>query len=163
MAKIYISLGSNIKPQEYLSLGLQNLTSIFGELVASSTYGSEAVGFNGRNFLNMVVCAETNLNVTDVIKALKKIELNNGRLPNAQKCEPRTLDLDLLLYDDLVMDLPIVLPREDITKYAFVLWPLAEIAPKQKHPLFEQSFDKMWSSFDHKNQRIWLATESIPK
>lgn len=161
MAQVYISLGSNIEAEKYLQFGLQALKLQFGPLIQSSIYESESVGFNGNNYLNMVVCAQTTMTVDNTLMTLKQIELNNGRLPNAQKLAPRTLDLDLLLYDDLIADSPVTLPRGDITKHAFVLWPLAEITPHGRHPVLKKTYGEIWASFDSHKQKIWPISPPI--
>ncbi|MGI2257840.1 2-amino-4-hydroxy-6-hydroxymethyldihydropteridine diphosphokinase [Shewanella sp. GXUN23E] len=162
MATIYISLGSNIEPLAHLTAGLQDLSRHFGPLTLSSLYESEAVGFNGTNFLNMVAAAQTALPVAEVVRIFKQIELDNGRLPGAKKFAPRTLDLDLLLYDDLVCDAPVALPRAEITENAFVLWPLAELAPTLEHPVCKLSYRALWQAYD-KPQKLWPIAHSWPE
>ncbi|MGL4475992.1 MAG: 2-amino-4-hydroxy-6-hydroxymethyldihydropteridine diphosphokinase, partial [Shewanella sp.] len=78
MASIFISLGSNIQPEHYLWQGLHDLAQQFGALTLSSVYESEAVGFDGGNFLNMVVAAETSLPVSEVVSLFKTIEAAHG-------------------------------------------------------------------------------------
>jgi len=154
MAQIYISLGTNINRDFYLNQGLNTLQQVFGELTLSSLFESEAVGFSGSNFYNMVIGITTSLTVTEAALALRKIEFDNGREQNAKKFSPRTLDLDLLLYDDLVLDKPVQIPRDEITKNAFVLWPLAEIAAQLKHPLLQQSYQQLWQEYDQTSQQL---------
>lgn len=162
MARIYISLGSNIEPARYLKAGLRALRAHFGPLQLSSMYESEAVGFNGRNFLNMVACAETELNIAEVVAQFKQIEQNHGRLMGAKKFSPRTLDIDLLLYDDVVCQTPVILPRVEIVSNAFVLWPLAEIAPDVIHPLQHKTYAAMWDEYDKTSQQLWPVTFEWP-
>lgn len=154
-ATIYISLGSNIEPAKYLQSGLDCLQREFGELTLSSVYESEAVGFEGSNFLNMVVAAQTDLDVAEVNHLFKQIEAENGRKSGDKKFSPRTLDLDLLLYDELILNSPVELPRSEILTNAFVLWPLAEIAPALEHPIAKQSYAKMWQAYDKTKQKLW--------
>ncbi|MCL2913462.1 2-amino-4-hydroxy-6-hydroxymethyldihydropteridine diphosphokinase [Shewanella corallii] len=161
MAKIYISLGSNIEPVAHLTAGLRDLTRHLGQLELSSVYESEAVGFDGTNFLNMVAAADTSLSVAELNSLFKQIERDNGRLPSAKKFAPRTLDLDLLLYDDLVCDSPIVLPRAEITENAFVLWPLAEIAPERVHPTTGLNYQSLWDAYN-KPQKLWVIELTWP-
>ncbi len=155
MAKIYISLGSNIEPVRYLKAALIDLDYHFDELVLSSVFESEAVGFDGTNFLNMVVAAETELSIEDVVARFKQIEQDHGRVVGAKKFAARTLDLDLLLYDDIVCQKPIVLPRAEILYNAFVLWPLAEIAPELQHPVVLESYQSLWNEYDKSQQKLW--------
>ncbi|GIU22467.1 2-amino-4-hydroxy-6-hydroxymethyldihydropteridine diphosphokinase [Shewanella schlegeliana] len=155
MAKIFISLGSNIDPEHHLKAALTDLTDHFGELEMSSVFESEAVGFEGSNFLNMVVAAQTELSIEEVVSTFKLIEQAHGRVKGAKKFAPRTLDLDLLLFDDTVSQQPIELPRAEILYNAFVLWPLAEIAPSLNHPVVKQSYQTLWGSYDKSQQSLW--------
>ncbi|MCL1078157.1 2-amino-4-hydroxy-6-hydroxymethyldihydropteridine diphosphokinase [Parashewanella spongiae] len=154
MAQIYISVGSNIEPDKYIRSGTKALETIFGKLILSSIYQSEAVGFEGGDFLNSVVGATTDLSVAEVVEVLKTIEKNNGRKSNAIKFSSRTLDLDLLLYDDQICMHPVQLPRPEITYNAFVLWPMAEIAPELIHPETHQDFQSMWEDYDKASQNL---------
>jgi 2-amino-4-hydroxy-6-hydroxymethyldihydropteridine diphosphokinase len=152
MARLYISLGSNVERQHHVTAGLNALEQLFGPLTLSSLFASKAVGFDGAEFYNMVVGASTELNITKVATALRDIEFANGRQIDAKKYSPRTLDLDLLLFDDLILDYPAQIPRAEITENAFVLWPLAEVAPELKHPILKQSYQQLWQAYDKKQQ-----------
>ncbi|MDD5267476.1 MAG: 2-amino-4-hydroxy-6-hydroxymethyldihydropteridine diphosphokinase [Methylococcales bacterium] len=152
MPKGYISIGSNIDKDKNILASLQTLEHHFGELTTSSIYESEPVGFTGDTFYNLVVGFNSELSVKEVAKQLRQIELDNGRTRNCQKFSPRTLDLDLLLYDDLVInDGRLQIPRDEIERYAFVLEPLAEIAPNLKHPISHISYADLWEKFDKTN------------
>ncbi|MCL1144994.1 2-amino-4-hydroxy-6-hydroxymethyldihydropteridine diphosphokinase [Shewanella marinintestina] len=155
MAKIFISLGSNIEPERHLKAALTDLDYHFEQLELSSVFESEAVGFDGTNFLNMVVAAETELSIAEVVSTFKQIEQDHGRVKGAKKFAPRTLDLDLLLYDDIVSSQPIELPRAEILYNAFVLWPLAEVAPSLLHPVVNQSYQTLWNNYDKQQQSLW--------
>ncbi len=157
MARLYISLGSNVDRHHNVSTGLTALKLIFGDLTLSSLFASKAVGFDGAEFYNMVVGATTELTIEQVATALRNIEFANGREIDAKKYSPRTLDLDLLLYDDLVLDTPAQIPRAEITENAFVLWPLAEVAPLVKHPLLKKSFQQLWQMYDKSKQQITIV------
>lgn len=157
MARLYISLGSNVERQEYVSKGLIALEALFGELTLSSLFASEAVGFEGAEFYNMVIGATTKLSVEQVAKALREIEFAHGRQANAKKYSPRTLDLDLLLFDDLILETPAQIPRNEITENAFVLWPLAEVAPQLKHPQLNQSYQQLWQAYDKSQQQLTIV------
>ena len=125
MTRIYISLGSNIEREHHIRAGLDALHAEFGELTVSRVFESEAVGFAGRPFYNLVVGADTDLPLATLCQRLRAMEFAHGREPDAKKFAPRTLDLDLLLYGNLVCDVPVALPRGEILTNAFVLWPLA--------------------------------------
>ncbi|MGS0681328.1 2-amino-4-hydroxy-6-hydroxymethyldihydropteridine diphosphokinase [Shewanella sp. 125m-7] len=163
MATIFISLGSNIEPERHLKAALTDLDYHFDSLKLSSVFESEAVGFEGTNFLNMVVAAETEMSIADVVSTFKQIEQDHGRVKGAKKFAARTLDLDLLLYDDTVSTQPIELPRAEILYNAFVLWPLAEIAPSLTHPVVKQSYQTLWDDYDKSQQSLWPVEFSWTK
>jgi len=156
MATIYISIGSNINPAENIQLALDDLNNAFGEIVCSSHYESKAVGFEGDNFINLVVRAKTGLDISAVADRLHEIEDRHGRDRSGPKFSSRTLDLDLLLYDDEIFEQgKLKIPRDEILFNAFVLRPLAELAPDLKHPLEHKSYAELWSTFDKESQPLW--------
>ncbi|WP_429101715.1 2-amino-4-hydroxy-6-hydroxymethyldihydropteridine diphosphokinase [Aeromonas veronii] len=165
MTTIYISLGSNIERDSHIRAGLDALHAEFGELRVSRVFESEAVGFNGRPFYNLVAAAETDLPLVTVCQRLRAMEFAHGREPDAKKFAPRTLDLDLLLYGGLVCDTPLVLPRGEVLTNAFVLWPLAELAPKLRHPVDGRTMGELWQAYDKASQQLcpipfhWEACE----
>lgn len=134
----------------------------FNDLVHSSVFESEAVGFAGNNFYNSVVGATTDMPLANVCSLLKQIEHNNGRTANDKKFSPRTLDLDLLFYDDVICDSPAQLPRDEITKNAFVLQPLAEVAPHFYHPVAQQTIAELWREYNNPQQKLWKVEFSNP-
>lgn len=154
-ARIFISLGSNIEPVRYIKAALSELSDHFSNLLCSSVFESESVGFEGGNFLNMVVAADTDLSICEVVTVFKKIEQAHGRIASAKKFSDRSLDLDLLLYNDVVGQDPIELPRAEILTNAFVLWPLAEIAPELVHQVVGQSYQSLWDEYDKTQQKLW--------
>jgi 2-amino-4-hydroxy-6-hydroxymethyldihydropteridine diphosphokinase len=155
MATIYISLGSNINREQNTRAGVAALQQAFGELNLSSVYESEAVGFDGNAFYNMVIACEVDTPVHETNQILRDIEDANGRDRSGPKFSSRTLDLDLLLYDDLILDEKgLKLPRGEILKNAFVLWPLAEIAPQLKHPETKTRYAELWAAFDKNRENL---------
>ncbi|HEY8159695.1 MAG TPA: 2-amino-4-hydroxy-6-hydroxymethyldihydropteridine diphosphokinase [Methylobacter sp.] len=149
MTRGYISIGSNIDKDKHIPASLSALEQAFGELTTSSIYESEPVGFTGDVFYNLVVGFDSDLEVKAVAKQLRQIELDNGRTPDSRKFAARTLDLDLILYGDLIVnDGRLQIPRNEIEHYAFVLEPLAEIAPTLKHPISHLSYAELWDKFD---------------
>jgi len=155
MARIYISLGSNIDRDRNTRAGVMALRQRFGELELSSVYESEAVGFDGDAFYNMVIACEVDEDVHSVNRALAEIEDAHGRDRSGPRFSSRTLDLDLLLYDDLVLDENgLRLPREEILKNAFVLWPLAEIAPQLVHPVTGKTYAELWENFEKSRETL---------
>jgi len=155
VARIYISLGSNIERDRNTRAGIKALRERFGELELSSVYESEAVGFEGDAFYNMVIACDTGEDVHTANRALAEIEDVHGRDRSGPRFSSRTLDLDLLLYDDLVLDEQgLRLPREEILKNAFVLWPLAEIAPQLVHPVTGKTYAELWADFDKSKENL---------
>jgi len=154
MAQIYISLGSNINREHYVEQGLTALTATFGHLSLSSLFESEAIGFAGAPFYNMVIGIVTDKSLAQVVLLLREIEFANGRTVDAKKFSPRTLDLDLLLFDDLVLSTPAQIPRDEITKNAFVLWPLAELAANIKHPIEKLTYQQLWQAYNKSSQQL---------
>lgn len=156
MARIYISIGSNIEPATNVQQAVKVLREHFADVQTSPVYESEAVGFAGSNFLNLVVAASTELDVRAANELLHKIEDEYGRDRSGPRFSSRTIDLDLLLFDDLVINEPgLEIPRDEILHNAFVLWPLADIAPAVIHPQQGKTMAELWQAFDKDSQKLW--------
>ena len=140
----YLSLGSNVSPEKNIQFALDELVEIFGETVSSSIYKTKAVGFKGSDFLNLVVKIETSLDPERVIDRLHGIEEMTGRITGTKAFNDRTLDIDVLTYDDYI-NLDLNIPRDEILKYGFVLEPLAELNPEGLHPIERVTFMELWS------------------
>ncbi len=155
MARVYISIGSNIDREKHVTAALDQLRAWFAELTLSSVYESEAVGFDGDPFYNLVVGIDTHLTVAELSARFKQLEADNGRRRDVPKFSGRTLDLDILTYDQEVGELSgVELPRGEILNNAFVLLPLAEIAPAEIHPVRCESYHSLWQAYD-RNQKLW--------
>ncbi len=156
MTTVYLSLGSNIERQRNIAAALDALADNFGELIVSTVYESEAVGFKGDNFYNLVVAIQTQLPVGELSNCLKSIEDKNGRTRLGPKFSGRTLDIDILTYGLFFGEIDgVELPRDEITKNAFVLCPMAEIAGLDLHPELKQSYEELWQAYDHASQHLW--------
>lgn len=154
MTRGYISVGSNIDKELNILSSLRALSQFFGDLIISSTYESEPVGFSGDTFYNLIVGFDSELDVKTITKQLRQIELDHGRTRDCKKFSARTLDLDLILYGDLIIsDGRLQIPRDEIERYAFVLEPLAEIAGDLKHPVSKISYRELWEKFDKTDLR----------
>jgi 2-amino-4-hydroxy-6-hydroxymethyldihydropteridine diphosphokinase len=154
VAQVYVSVGSNIDRERNIAAALDALRKLYGELQLSSVYESDAVGFHSEPFYNLVLGFATEQTPQTVQSELHRIEDRLGR-QRTGALSARTLDLDLLLYDDVVMsEGKLVLPRDDINRYAFVLGPLAEIAATARHPVSGVSYADMWAAFDDSKQAL---------
>lgn len=155
MTRVYIGIGSNIDRVARIGAALDRLAATFGELVLSPVYETEAIGFAGNPFLNLVACFDTNLTVGELQAVLRAIERDNGYRGGSAKFSDRMLDLDLLTYGDAcgVVD-GVTLPRSDIVDYAYVLWPLADIAGEVKHPALGVSYLELKEKFAGA-QKLW--------
>jgi len=153
VTEVFLGLGSNIQRDKNLCAGLDALADFLTGLRISPVFESEAVGYKGEPFYNLVIQAQTDLPLLELSRRLKTIEANNGRYaPNRQGLP---LDIDVLLYGDTVgSEHGIVLPRAEILKNAFVLWPLALLAPNHIHPEQKQTFAMLWQAMP-KTQKLW--------
>ncbi|MDZ7747987.1 MAG: 2-amino-4-hydroxy-6-hydroxymethyldihydropteridine diphosphokinase [Halofilum sp. (in: g-proteobacteria)] len=149
MERVHVSIGSNVDREANLRGALEALHARFGPLAVSTIYECPAVGFEGEAFLNAVAAFDSDEPVADVHAALRAIEDRFGRDRAQPKFSPRTLDLDLLLYGDRILRAgPLVLPRPEIGRVAFVLGPLAELAGDHPHPVHGEPFTALWARFD---------------
>ena len=156
MARVYLSIGSNIQRQHYITRCLDTLNKEFGELSISSIYESEAVGFDADPFYNLVIGLDTHMSLSVLYRCLRAIEYDNGRSIDAVKFSSRTLDIDILTYDDFIGGFEGgQLPRAELTKSAFVLWPMAELEPDKFHPEEKVSYNQLWQRFDCSEQALW--------
>lgn len=154
--QIFVSIGSNIDRYQHITAALNALHKVFGALLISSIYESEAVGFDGDNFLNLVVGFNSGLSITELDAQLKTIEDENGRKRTGPKFSARTLDIDILTVDDCCGIFEgIELPRAEILENAFVLLPLAEIAAGQVHPAVNKTYQALWDAYDKQRQKLW--------
>lgn len=154
MTRVYVSIGSNVEPARHVHIALDALRERYGELVVSPVYRTAAVGFDGDDFLNLVVGFETADGIRQVDAVLDAIESSAGRDRAAPRFAPRTLDLDLLLFGDAVLDDDgIRVPRREITEYAFMLRPLADIASQLQHPVLGRSMVELLHAREFADQR----------
>lgn len=149
METVYLGLGSNVDAENNLALGLAELRKAYGSLRLSPVYRSPPVGFQGEDFLNLVVVLQTGDSPRDIHARIEHIHDLAGRVRSEDAFIARTLDIDLLLYGDLVLtDGKIRVPRDDVLDYSFVLRPLAELAPALRHPVTGETMLAHWQAFD---------------
>lgn len=145
--RVYIGLGSNVDREKNILLAIREMRRVFGELKLSPVYESAAVGFDGSDFLNLVTGFDTDNDVAEVVKALRAIEDSLGRDRTQPRFSPRPIDLDLLTYDELEVDVPgIQIPRQEILQNSFVLKPLQDIAPDTLHPVEGKTYRQLWQA-----------------
>jgi len=146
---VYVAVGSNVEPERNLALATRELRREFPDVRFSPWYRNRAVGFEGADFINLVAGFNTTLPVGAVVVRLQAIESLCGRPREAPRWAPRSMDLDILLFGDMVCDEPrLKLPRPDLLKRAFMLGPLAALAPDLVHPLEKVTIAELWRRFD---------------
>ena len=153
LSTVFLGLGSNTGRHEHLTAALDALAAFLVDVRCSPVFESEPVGFRGGVFFNLTVTAQTDLPLAELDRRLKAIEAANGRYAPDRKGLP--LDIDVLLYDDLVGDFDgLQLPRAEILRNAFVLWPLSLLAPQARHPGEGRSFSALWQAA-RIEQKLW--------
>ena len=149
MPAVYVAAGSNVAPARHIADAVSQLAREFPGVRFSPWYRNRAAGFEGDDFINLVAGFETALPVRAVIGKLQAIEARCGRPREAPRWAPRSMDLDVLLYGDLVLDEPgLKLPRPDLLKRAYMLGPLAQLAPEVVHPTAHLTIGELWRRFD---------------
>ena len=143
LTQVYLGLGSNIERETHLHAGLDALASFLSDMRCSAVFESQPVGIKSGPFFNLVVSGFTDLPLMELDRRLKFIEADNGRYAPDRKGLP--LDIDVLLYGDLAGNFDgLVLPRAEILKNAFVLWPLSMMAPDRVHPEAGKTLAELW-------------------
>jgi 2-amino-4-hydroxy-6-hydroxymethyldihydropteridine diphosphokinase len=155
MTDVYVSVGSNVEPERHLRAAAVALADRYGVLRLSPVYRNRAVGFEGEDFYNAVIAFVTDESVAGVVAALDGIEAANGRRRGGEKFAPRTLDLDLILYGDAVIDQDgIRIPRDELTRYDFVLRPLLDLEPGLAHPATGEPLSAVWTRLEQTPPRL---------
>lgn len=162
MAEVYVCIGSNVDRTFNVARAIDELEGRFGSLRQSAIYESDPVGFEGDPFFNAVVMLKSDKPPRELISIFRSIEAKSGRRRDEPRLGPRTLDLDLLLYDaQVIRSDGVVIPRHEIAEFAFVLRPLAEIAGGRRHPLTGETYADMWLRFDDSGQITRRVAASI--
>jgi 2-amino-4-hydroxy-6-hydroxymethyldihydropteridine diphosphokinase len=148
MSCAFVAIGSSIEPEARMLAAARALKARFTDARFSACYRNAAFGFEGAEFINAVVEFSTALPVPALLVMLHEIEAQCGRARDDPKWAPRAMDLDLLLYDDLVVSGPgYILPRPDLLERVYMLGPLAELAPQRRHPVTGQRFGELWAAY----------------
>ena len=158
MTTLALSIGSNIDAEFNIRAALNELRTEFENIRCSTIYESKAIGFDGDNFLNFAVLADTDKTLADVAAFLKHLEDKLGRDRQQVRFSGRTMDIDILLFgDESGVSCGIELPRPEITENAYVLQPLAELLPESVHPGTGVSYGDLWQGYDKAKQKLWPA------
>lgn len=156
MTVLALSIGSNINAAKNIRAAVEELRLEFKNIVCSTVFESEAVGFEGDNFLNLAATIDTEKKLADIALSLKQLEDKLGRDRSLEKFSGRPIDIDILIYgDEAGSEQGIKLPRPEITQNAFVLQPLAELLPEKIHSLSGVSYAKLWDDYDKSSQKLW--------
>ena len=158
--QVYVGIGSNIDKVKNIRGCLSYLKDFFGEIKISPIYKSKAIGMEGNDFYNLVVRFKTNLGIKAIESKLREIEYHFGRKRDQLPHTPRTLDIDLLLFGNLISEKHNI-PRGDITNYSFVLKPLYDIEPDLIHPTAGEKVSILWKKFDKSMQSIQSLESNI--
>jgi len=161
MTVVYVAAGSNVEPERNLARACAEIAKQWPDARFSRAYRNAAVGFEGPEFINLVVGFSTDQPLHAVLARLHAIEHECGRPRNAPKWASRTMDLDILLFGDLIeKTAEYTVPRPDLLKRPFMLGPMAEIAPQVRHPVANQTMAELWSAFDggaHEMKPVTIA------
>lgn len=155
MARVSVSLGSNIDSERNIRRALELLQQRYGELTISPVYQTAAVGFEGNDFLNLAVLFSAQDEVNEIVRSLKQIEDRMGRDRSLPRFSARSIDLDLLTYDSQVIDQDgVQIPRHEILRNAFVLKPLSDIMGEEEHPVVGKTYNELWEEMKNSADRI---------
>ena len=157
--RVYLSLGSNIEAVSNLRSALRALREQFGPLSVSPVYQTKAIGFDGEDFLNLAVAIDTNLDVLALDSWLHALEDAHGRRRDQPRFSARTLDIDIVLFDDLIVSGPgnLQLPRPEL-EHAFVLKPLFDLNPRLVVPGTQRSLAMLWAEHADREAPQWNST-----
>jgi len=152
MSTAYLGIGSNVDAPRHITSGIAELRATFSEVTLSPVYRSHAFGFEGNDFINLVARVETQMSPLELKHWLHGLEDRHGRERRVPKFSDRTLDIDILLYDDLYLLSPeLEIPRAEILTAAHVLKPLADLAPDLVHPATRRTIGELWDDFSERN------------
>ena len=163
MTPVYVAAGSNVEPEKNLARACEEIAHTWPDAIFSRAYTNKAVGFDGPDFINLVVGFHTSHPLDYVIARLRAIETRCGRPRYAPKWASRTMDLDVLLFGDLVeKTTDYTLPRPDLVKRPYMLGPMAEIAPRVRHPTEGKTIGELWSGFDRDGHEMVPVPITLP-
>lgn len=163
MSRVYLSLGSNIDPRRNIREGIEVMNDRFGRMQLSPIVESEPVGFIGDPFINLMAILETDLPIPELSQELRQLEYEFGREDNAPKFSGRTLDIDIVLVDQLHGEhFGLTLPRQDLFEHGYMLYPLALMEPDLVPPGQPRTVTELWNDFPFPEQKLWLTELETP-
>ena len=164
--RAYVAAGSNVEPLRNLRIALDELARSHPTLRVSPAYRNPAAGFEGDDFVNLVIELDAPGTVHELLRELHAIEARCGRPRPAPKWAPRSMDLDVLLFGECVVDEPgLELPRPDLVRRAYMLKPMTDLAPHLRHPTLGATMAELWRGFDaaaHPLMRVDLGWHRQP-
>jgi 2-amino-4-hydroxy-6-hydroxymethyldihydropteridine diphosphokinase len=164
MTPVYVAAGSNVEPEKNLAQACVEIVRTWPDAVFSRAYINKAVGFDGPDFINLVMGFHTAHPLEYVISRLRAIETHCGRPRFAPKWASRTMDLDVLLFGDRVEKTSdYTLPRPDLLKRPYMLGPMAEIAPQVRHPTEGKTIGELWNAFDRDGHDMVPVSIVLPR
>ena len=150
MTRAWLSLGSNLEPEKHLRAALAELRARYGGIVVSPAYRTRAVGFDGPDFVNLAVGLDTDETPEALDAWLHALEARLGRVRTGVRFASRTLDADIVLFGDRIVNGPghLEVPRRELVEHAFVLKPMADIAPGVVHPQRGETIAELWRAYE---------------
>ncbi|HEV7607796.1 MAG TPA: 2-amino-4-hydroxy-6-hydroxymethyldihydropteridine diphosphokinase [Steroidobacteraceae bacterium] len=163
MTSVYVAAGSNVEPEKNLARACAEIARTWPDVRFSRAYRNKAVGFDGPDFINMVVGFHTDDPLDTVLERLWDIEVLCGRPRNAPKWASRAMDLDVLLFGARIeKTADYTLPRPDLLKRPFMLGPMAEIAADVVHPLAGKTIGELWREFARDSHSMIPVSVALP-
>jgi 2-amino-4-hydroxy-6-hydroxymethyldihydropteridine diphosphokinase len=164
MTDVYVAAGSNVDPEENLARACREIAQTWPDAIFSRAYRNKAVGFEGPDFINMVLGFHSNDPLAKVLVRLRDIEVICGRPRNSPKWASRAMDLDVLLFGTRVEKTDdYTVPRPDLLKRPYMLGPMAEIAPSVVHPTAQKTIGELWREFDRDSHPMIPVSIELPK
>jgi 2-amino-4-hydroxy-6-hydroxymethyldihydropteridine diphosphokinase len=153
--RVYVAAGSNVEPEQNLARACGEIALTWPDAVFSPAYRNKAAGFDGPDFINMVLGFSTADPIEKVLARLRDIETLCGRPRNAPKWASRAMDLDVLMFGACIAKTAdYTLPRPDLLKRPYMLGPMAQIAPDVIHPTAGKTIGELWQEFDREGHAM---------
>ena len=163
MTDVYVAAGSNVEPEKNLARACREIAQTWPDAIFSQAYRNKAVGFDGPDFINMVLGFRSGDPIEKVLVRLRDIEVLCGRPRNSPKWASRAMDLDVLLFGARVEKTDdYTLPRPDLLKRPYMLGPMAEIAPSVVHPTAHKTIAQLWREFDRDSHTMIPVSIELP-